>query len=72
MAIKLLHFRYGDVTAVTMEEKMYACAIMVIGICVYMAMALGGMASMVTSFDQQRATYLHKYNIIGNNMVCVL
>ena len=60
---------YGDVTAVTLEEKMFSCVVMVTGICVFMAMALGGMASVVTTFDQQRATYLHKYTVIVKHLV---
>ena len=42
---------------------------MLIGEGVFFGMILGGMASMLTNFDAQRARYTHRFNVIKQSLV---
>ena len=42
---------------------------MMFGIAVFFGMILGGMASMLTNFDAQRARYTHRLNVIKQSLV---
>ena len=62
-------YRYGDISAVNEREKWFAIAAMLVGIVVFFGMILGGMASMLTNFDAQRARYTHRFNVIKDSLV---
>ncbi|XP_033108885.1 uncharacterized protein LOC117110323 isoform X2 [Anneissia japonica] len=59
---------YGDISAITQEEKAYSILAMLVGIAVFYGVILGGMASMMTNFDSQRARYTHRLNVIKENL----
>ncbi|XP_071956713.1 uncharacterized protein [Antedon mediterranea] len=59
---------YGDISAITQEEKAYSIVAMLLGIGVFYGVILGGMASMMTNFDSQRARYTHRLNVIKENL----
>ena len=60
---------YGDLHAVTMEEKWFSTVAMLVGIGLFFGFILGGMASMLTNLDSQRARYIHHLNVIKDHMV---
>ena len=61
--------RYGDITAQYMWEKAYAIIAMMTGIGIYFGMLLGGLTSMLTNLDQNRARYVHRFNVIQDEIV---
>lgn len=61
---------YGDLHAVTLEERWFSTAAMLVGIGLFFGFILGGMASMLTNLDSQRARYIHHLNVIKDHMVC--
>ena len=61
---------YGDLHAVTLEEKWFSIFAMLVGIGLFFGFILGGMASMLTNLDSQRARYIHHLDVIKDHMVC--
>ena len=61
---------YGDLYAITQEEKWFSTGAMLVGIGLFFGLILGGMASMLTNLDSQRARYIHHLNVIKDHMVC--
>ncbi|XP_022094111.1 uncharacterized protein LOC110981133 isoform X3 [Acanthaster planci] len=59
---------YGDISAVNAGEKWVSILAMLIGEGVFFGMILGGMASMLTNFDAQRARYTHRFNVIKQSL----
>nr|XP_054756976.1 uncharacterized protein LOC129263078 [Lytechinus pictus] len=59
---------YGDISAVNEKEKWFSIGAMLLGIVVFFGMILGGMASMLTNFDAQRARYTHRFNVIKDSL----
>ncbi|XP_071795542.1 uncharacterized protein [Asterias amurensis] len=59
---------YGDISAVNISEKWVSIVAMLIGEGVFFGMILGGMASMLTNFDAQRARYTHRFNVIKQSL----
>ena len=45
---------------------------MLVGIGLFFGFILGGMASMLTNLDSQRARYIHHLNVIKDHMVCYI
>ena len=63
---------YGDLHAVTLEEKWFSIVAMLVGIGLFFGFILGGMASMLTNLDSQRARYIHHLDVIKDHMVCYI
>ncbi|XP_071497085.1 uncharacterized protein [Diadema antillarum] len=59
---------YGDISAANELEKWFSIFSMLLGIVVFFGMILGGMASMLTNFDAQRARYTHRFNVIKDTL----
>ncbi|XP_071851243.1 uncharacterized protein [Apostichopus japonicus] len=59
---------YGDISALTGFEKFASVVAMIIGIGVFFGLILGGMASMLTNFDAQRANYWHRFTVIKDTL----
>ncbi|CAH3024940.1 unnamed protein product, partial [Porites evermanni] len=59
---------YGDLHAVTEGEKWFSVCAMLVGIGLFFGFILGGMASMLTNLDSQRARYIHHLNVIKDHM----
>lgn len=59
---------YGDISAVNELEKIYSVIAMIVGIGVFFGLILGGMASMLTNFDAQRANYWHRFTVIKDTL----
>ncbi|CAH1786243.1 unnamed protein product [Owenia fusiformis] len=59
---------YGDIYPVNLNEKWYSVIGMLAGISVFFGMLLGGMTSMLTNFDTNRARYLHRLGAIKDHM----
>lgn len=53
----------------TEEEKWFSVCAMLVGIGLFFGFILGGMASMLTNLDSQRARYIHHLNVIKDHMV---
>lgn len=53
----------------TEEEKWFSVCAMLVGIGLFFGFILGGMASMLTNLDSQRARYIHHLNVIKDRMV---
>ena len=60
---------FGDVHAVTLEEKWFSIISMLVGIGLFFGLILGGIASMLTNLDSGRARYIHHVNAIKDHMV---
>ena len=60
--------RYGDIVPITAEEKWVATLCMVWGVVLF-GYILGGLASMLTNSDAQRARYIHRLNTIRDHLV---
>lgn len=56
----------------TEEEKWFSVCAMLVGIGLFFGFILGGMASMLTNLDSQRARYIHHLNVIKDHMVSTL
>ena len=72
VSIKNLHFqthRYGDIVPITAAEKWVATLCMVWGVVLF-GYILGGLASLLTNADAQRARYIHRLNTIRYHLVC--
>ena len=52
----------------TEEEKWFSVCAMLVGIGLF-GFILGGMGSMLTNLDSQRARYIHHLNVIKDRMV---
>ena len=61
--------RYGDIHATTLREKWFSVLAMLVGIALFFGLILGGMASMLTNLDSQRARYIHHLSVIKDHMV---
>ncbi|XP_068723461.1 cyclic nucleotide-gated channel-like [Montipora capricornis] len=59
---------YGDIHAVTLEEKWFSILSMLVGIGLFFGLILGGMASMLTNLDSGRARYIHHLHVIRDHM----
>ena len=68
----LTHYSYGDIHPTTMGEKWFTIVAMLSGIIVFFGVILGGMASMMTNLDTERATYTHRLNVIKDHLVSIL
>ena len=71
-SLKNLHFRthrYGDIVPMTAAEKWVATLCMVWGVVLF-GYILGGLASLLTNADAQRARYIHRLNTIRYHLVC--
>ncbi|CAH1251717.1 CNGA1 [Branchiostoma lanceolatum] len=55
---------YGDVHAKELSEKAYSIAAMLAGVAVFFGLILGGMTSMLTNLDLQRAQFTHHLDTI--------
>ena len=72
LLLKNLHFqthRYGDIVPITAAEKWVATLCMVWGVVLF-GYILGGLASLLTNADAQRARYIHRLNTIRYHLVC--
>ena len=58
--------------AVTLQEKWFSIFVMLVGIALFFGFILGGMASMLTNLDSQRARYIHHLDVIKDHMVCYI
>ena len=70
-SFKNLHFqthRYGDIVPMTAAEKWVATLCMVWGVVLF-GYILGGLASLLTNADAQRARYIHRLNTIRYHLV---
>ena len=65
-------YSYGDLHAVTLQEKWFSIFAMLVGIGLFFGFILGGMASMLTNLDSQRARYIHHFDVIKDHMVCYI
>ncbi|XP_070566365.1 uncharacterized protein [Ptychodera flava] len=59
---------YGDIHSINENERWFSTFGMLLGIFVFFGMILGGMASMLTNFDGQRARYTHRLNVVKNHL----
>ncbi|KAJ7372504.1 hypothetical protein OS493_019013 [Desmophyllum pertusum] len=59
---------YGDLHAITLEERWFSMAAMLTGIGLFFGFILGGMASMLTNLDSQRARYIHHLDVIKDHL----
>ncbi|XP_066276868.1 uncharacterized protein [Branchiostoma lanceolatum] len=60
---------YGDVHAKTLTEKAYSIAAMLAGVAVFFGLILGGMTSMLTNMDSQRARFTHRLETIKQYLI---
>eukprot|EP00058_Branchiostoma_floridae_P022784 XP_002608274.1 hypothetical protein BRAFLDRAFT_87952 [Branchiostoma floridae] len=60
---------YGDVHAQTLSEKAYSIVAMLAGVAVFFGMILGGMTSMLTNMDSQRAGFTHRLDTIKQYLI---
>ncbi|KAI8478218.1 hypothetical protein Bbelb_440550 [Branchiostoma belcheri] len=60
---------YGDVHAKELSEKAYSIAAMLAGVAVFFGMILGGMTSMLTNMDSQRARFTHRLDTIKQYLI---
>ncbi len=58
---------YGDITPKTDTEKWVALACMLWGVALF-AYILGEVASMLTNADSQRTCYIHRLNVIREQL----
>ena len=65
----LFLYSYGDLHAITLEEKWISIFSMLVGIGLFFGLILGGMASMLTNLDSARARYIHHLKVIKDHMV---
>ncbi|XP_014676533.1 PREDICTED: cyclic nucleotide-gated cation channel alpha-3-like [Priapulus caudatus] len=59
---------YGELSATNLEERWFAVLTMLAGISVFFGMLLGGLTSMLTNLDSQRATYVHRLQSVMDQM----
>ncbi|XP_077978719.1 uncharacterized protein LOC144434138 [Glandiceps talaboti] len=59
---------YGDIHSINENERWFSVFAMILGIFTFFGMILGGMASMLTNFDGQRARYTHRLNVIKDHL----
>ena len=69
VTIALLIFRYGELQAQNVTEESYSIFSMLVGTVVYFGMLLGGLTSILTTWDQPRGYFYHKYGVIKNHLV---
>eukprot|EP00058_Branchiostoma_floridae_P006940 XP_002592428.1 hypothetical protein BRAFLDRAFT_67294 [Branchiostoma floridae] len=60
---------YGDIHAKSLSEKAYSIAAMLAGVAVFFGMILGGMTSMLTNMDSQRAQFTHRLDTIKQYLI---
>eukprot|EP01137_Pigoraptor_chileana_P002342 Opistho-2@2286 len=58
---------YGDIIAGTNLERIYACIVMVLGVCLF-SFIMGNIASAVASADAMRADFRHKVRTVREYM----
>ena len=53
----------------TTWEKFFSIVAMMTGIAIYFGMLLGGLTSILTNLDQNRARYVHRFNVVQDEIV---